>query len=46
LRGFKAQTAGDLDGTMTTAVQPLNEADIESLAHYMASLPPAPPAAR
>lgn len=46
LRGFKAQTAGDLDGTMTTAVQPLNEADIESLAHYMASLPPVPPAAR
>jgi cytochrome c553 len=46
LRRFKAQTAGDLDGTMTTAVQPLNEADIDSLAHYMASLPPAFPAAR
>jgi cytochrome c553 len=43
LRGFKAQTAGDLDGTMTTAAQPLSEADIESLAHYMAALPPAPP---
>ena len=28
LRGFKAQTAGDLDGTMTTAAQPLSEADI------------------
>jgi len=46
LRRFKTQTAGDLDGTMTTAVQPLNEADIDSLAHYMASLPPAFPAAR
>src|SRR3989449_5435900 len=42
LRGFKAQTAGDLDGTMTTAAQPLSEADIENLAHYMAILPPAP----
>ena len=43
LRGFKAQTAGDLDGTMTTAAQPLSEADIENLAHYMAALPPVPP---
>ena len=43
LRGFKAQTAGDLDGTMTTAAQPLTESDIENLAHYMASLPSAPP---
>jgi len=42
LRGFKAQTAGDLDGTMTTAAQPLSESDIENLAHYMATLPPAP----
>ena len=42
LRGFKAQTAGDLDGTMTTAAQPLSEADIENLAHYMAALPPVP----
>jgi len=42
LRGFKAQTAGDLDGTMTTAAQPLSESDIESLAHYMATLPPVP----
>jgi cytochrome c553 len=42
LRGFKAQTAGDLDGTMTTAAQPLSDADIENLAHYMATLPPAP----
>jgi len=28
---------------MTTAAQPLSEADIENLAHYMASLPPVPP---
>jgi cytochrome c553 len=42
LRGFKAQTAGDLDGTMTTAAQPLSETDIENLAHFMATLPPAP----
>jgi cytochrome c553 len=42
LRGFKAQTAGDLDGTMTTAAQPLSEADIENLSHYMAALPPVP----
>ncbi len=42
LRGFKAQTAGDLDGTMSTAVQPLSEADIENLAHYIAGLAPAP----
>jgi len=42
LRGFKAQTAGDLDGTMTTAAQPLSEADIENLAHFMTALPPAP----
>jgi len=40
LRAFKAQTAGDLDGTMTTAAQPLTEADIENLSHFMATLPP------
>jgi cytochrome c553 len=38
LRGFKAQTASDLDGTMTMAAQPLSEADIENLAHFMASM--------
>jgi cytochrome c553 len=38
LRGFKAQTAADLDGTMTTAAQPLTDADIERLVHFMASL--------
>jgi cytochrome c553 len=46
LRGFKAQTAGDLDGTMTTAAQPLSEADMENLAHYMAALPPVPAPSR
>jgi cytochrome c553 len=36
LRGFKAQTASDLDGTMTMAAQPLGDADIERLVHYLA----------
>ena len=38
LRGFKAQTAADLDGTMTMAAQPLTAEEIESLAHYIAGL--------
>ena len=38
LRGFKARTAADLDGTMTMATQPLTETDIESLVHFIASL--------
>jgi cytochrome c553 len=38
LRAFKAQTAADLDGTMTMAAQPLTEADIENLTHFMAGL--------
>ena len=42
LRAYKAQTAADLDGTMTMAVQPLSEADIENLAHYIAGLAPTP----
>ena len=42
LRAFKAQTAGDLDGTMTMAAQPLSEADIDNLAHYIAGLSPTP----
>ena len=41
LRGFKSQTRGDLDGTMTSAAQPLTDADIEVLARYLAALPPA-----
>ncbi len=38
LRGFRAKTASDLDGTMTMAVQPLRDEDVEKLVHYMASL--------
>jgi len=36
LRAYKAQTAGDLEGLMTQAAQPLSDADIERLAHFMA----------
>jgi len=39
LRGFKAKTASDLDGTMTMAAQPLTPEEVDSLAHYLASLP-------
>jgi cytochrome c553 len=39
IRGFKQQTASDLDGTMTMAAQPLRNEDIELLAHYLSSLP-------
>lgn len=38
LRGFKAKTAADLDGTMTVAAQALTADDIVSLVHFMASL--------
>ena len=38
LRGFKARTASDLDGTMTIATQPLTDEDILNLVHYLASL--------
>jgi cytochrome c553 len=41
LRGFKAQTRADIDGSMTTAAQPLSDTDIENLAHYLARLPAA-----
>ena len=40
LRGFKARTAADLDGTMTVAAQPLTPDDIVNLVHFMASLDP------
>ena len=40
IRGFKQQTASDLDGTMTMAAQPLRDEDIEPLAHFLASLQP------
>lgn len=39
LRAYKAQTAGDLEGLMTQAAQALNDADIENLAHAMATWP-------
>lgn len=42
LRGFKAQTRADIDGSMTTAAQPLSDQDIEDLAHYIADLPATP----
>ncbi len=38
LRGFKARTASDLDGTMTMAAQPLTDDEIVSLVHFIASL--------
>ncbi|HMB85120.1 MAG TPA: c-type cytochrome [Methylomirabilota bacterium] len=38
LRGFKAKTASDLDGTMTVATQPLQDDEIVSLVHFLASL--------
>ncbi len=40
LRGFKSQTRGDLDGTMTSAAQPLSDTDIDDLAEYIAHLGP------
>ena len=42
LSGYKAKSASDLDGMMTMVAQGLTAADIESLVHFMASLPPAP----
>jgi len=38
LRGFKAQTRGELDGSMAAAAQPLTAPDIEHLAHYIANV--------
>jgi len=40
LRGFRAQTRGDLDGAMTVSAQTLSDEEIEILARYLASLPP------
>jgi cytochrome c553 len=42
LRGFKAQTRTDLEGSMTMAAQPLSQDDIETLAHYIAHMRPMP----
>ena len=36
LRGFKAGTRFDMDGNMTSAAQPLTEADIDVLAEFLA----------
>ena len=38
VRGFKARTASDLDGTMTVATQPLTDDEIVSLVHFIATL--------
>ena len=46
LRGFKDQTQADIDGSMTTAAQPLSAQDIEDVAHYIASLTPGAPSQR
>jgi cytochrome c553 len=37
LRGYKAQTRADADGAMTMAAQPLTDADIQNVAHYVMS---------
>jgi cytochrome c553 len=36
LRAYRSQTAGDLDGAMTAAAQPLSDAEIEHLVHFVA----------
>lgn len=38
LKGFKAGTRYDMDGNMTSAAQPLSDADIDILADYLAAL--------
>lgn len=38
LRAFKTSTRFDMDGQMSSAAQPLSEADIEILADYLAGL--------
>jgi cytochrome c553 len=38
LRGFKASTRFDMDGNMTSAAQPLSDADIEMLVDYLAGM--------
>jgi cytochrome c553 len=40
LRGFKAHTRADLDGNMTSAVEPLTDKDVEILADYLSGLQP------
>ena len=38
LRAYKARTSSDLDGVMTMTAQPLSEADIDNLVHFIATL--------
>jgi cytochrome c553 len=38
LKGFRTGTRPDIDGTMSSAAQPLSDDDIENLVHYIASL--------
>jgi cytochrome c553 len=40
LVGFRAGTRGDIDGNMTSAAQPLSDADIDMLAQYCSTLSP------
>jgi cytochrome c553 len=40
LRGFRAGTRGDIDGNMTSAVQGLTDAEIDTLADYVSGLAP------
>jgi len=40
LRGFKAGTRADADGYMSSAAQPLSDADIDLLAAYLSGLAP------
>jgi cytochrome c553 len=45
MRGFKAQTRAELDGSMTMAAQALSARDIEDVVAWIASLPAVPPGA-
>jgi cytochrome c553 len=40
LRAFKARSRADLDGTMTSAAQPLSDENIDVLADYLSGLDP------
>jgi cytochrome c553 len=37
LKGFKSGTRPDIDGTMSSAAQPLTDEDIENVVHFLAS---------
>jgi len=38
LRGFKTRARFDIDGSMASAAQPLTDADVENVAHYLATI--------